>query len=238
MIEINLIPDVKREYLRTRSLRNFVISMSVVVGVGMAGICVALGMIFAVQLGGEALQDNSIREENKKLLAVADLNKTVTIQQQLDKIDQQHAAKNITSRLFDVMGAINPSAPNNVRISSLQLNPAEKTITIEGSAQNGYIALEVFKKTITNTSVLTTISDSEEKVPLADNIIAGETGFGENADGQRVLRFSFTFTYPDQLFANSEQPVTIETPAGRIDVTDSKLGVPGSIFENTSGGAQ
>lgn len=233
MIEINLIPDVKREYLKTRSMRNFVISISVVVIIGVAVACVALGLVLGGQLVAQSLQDGAIKEENKKLMEVADLNKTVTIQQQLNTIEEQHNAKHITSRLFDVMSVINPAAPNDVRISNLRLDPGEKTVTIEGSAQNGYIALEVFKKTITNTHVVTKDGDSDVKVPLAENIVAGETAFGENAEGQRVLRFSFTFTYPDQLFAVTDQPVAVETPVGRVDVTDSKLGIPGSIFEPT-----
>lgn len=126
--------------------------------------------------------------------------------------------------------AINPPAPNEVKISTFKLNPEEKTISIEGSAANGYIALEVLKKTITNTSVQTQVEGEEVKVPLAQDIVSGDTSFGEDTTGQRVLRFSFTFTYPDELFAVSKTPVTIITPVGRVDVTDSRQGVPESLF--------
>src|SRR5690606_17426323 len=106
MIEINLIPDVKREYLRTRALRNTVISMSILVGVGVVGLAVALAMVFGGQLVTEALQDRSIKDEGAKLTAIEDLDKTVTIQHQLSVIGEQHASKSINSRLFDVMSAI------------------------------------------------------------------------------------------------------------------------------------
>lgn len=230
MIEINLIPDVKREYLKTRALRNMVISTSILVGVGAIGLVVFLGVVFGGQLVAESIQDNSIKSEGKQLTSIEDLNKTVTIQQQLQLIDDQQTNKSINSRLFDVMAAINPPAPNDVKISNLKMNPTDKTITIEGSAANGYIALEVFKKTITNTMVQVRIDDEETKMPLADDIVAGETSFGENAEGQRVLRFEFTFTYPDELFMVSKNPVSVITPASRVDVTDSKLGVPESLF--------
>lgn len=230
MIEINLIPDVKREYLKTRALRNMVISTSILVGVGAIGLVVFLGVVFGGQLVAESIQDNSIKSEGKQLTSIEDLNKTVTIQQQLQLIDDQQTNKSINSRLFDVMAAINPPAPNDVKISNLKMNPTDKTITIEGSAANGYIALEVFKKTITNTMVQVRIDDEETKMPLADDIVASETSFGENSEGQRVLRFEFTFTYPDELFMVSKNPVSVITPAGRVDVTDSKLGVPESLF--------
>ncbi len=230
MIEINLIPDVKREYLKTRMLRNTVISMSIVVGIIIVGIAVVLGLFLAGQLVTQSIQDSTIKSGSEELIAVEDINKMVTIQQQLKSIDGQHESKAIRSRLIDVMSAINPPEPNNVQISTLKLNPEESTISIEGSAVNGYIALEVFKKTITNTSVQTQQDDQDVKVPLASDIVAGDTSFGENSDGQRVLRFTFTFKYPDELFKMSDAPVLIVTPQGRTDVTDSKLGVPSSLF--------
>ena len=116
-------------------------------------------------------------------------------------------------------------------ISNLRLNPEDKTISIEGSAANGYVALEVFKKTIINTKVQSKTDGEDVKVPLASGIVAGDTSFGENSDGQKVLRFSFKFTYPDELFMVSDSAVSVITPQGEIDVTDSKLGVPGSLFE-------
>ena len=230
MIEINLIPDVKREYLKTRALRNTVISLSILAGIAAVGLAVVLGLVFGGQLVTEAVQDGSIRQEGGKMRAIEDLDKTVTIQQQLSKIDEQHANKSVHSRLFDVIAAINPAEPNNVTISTLRLNPEENSITIEGSAANGYIALEVFKKTITNTKVQVSQDGEDVEYPLAEEIGGGETSFGENAEGQRVLRFAFTFTHPKELFSSVKGRVTIITPQGRVDVTDSKLGVPESLF--------
>ncbi len=232
MIEINLVPDVKQEYIRSKMLRNFVISISIVVGIGVVGLAVVLGLILGGQLVAESIQDNGIKSESAKLMEVPDLDKTVTIQQQLEKIDQQQNSKLITSRLFDAVLAINPAAPNQIRISALKLDPIEKKITIEGSAANGYQALETFKKTLTNTYVQ--VGSDGDKTPLAQDITTGETGFGENSDGERVLRFSFSFSYPEDLFKVSESPINVITPAGKIDVTDSKLGVPESLFSKTT----
>ena len=230
MIEINLIPDVKRELLHTRMMRNAVISLSVIIGIVAIGVVVVLGLVFGGQLAAEAIQESAIKDKSKELMSVEDLDKTVTIQHQLERIAELHDQKRADSRLFDVVSAINPPAPNNARFSSVKIDPAEKTITIEGSATNGYVALEVLKKTITNTTVATRTDGEEVKVPLAQDIVAGDTSFGENAEGVKVLRFSFTFTYPDELFAVSKEPVSIITPVGKTDVTDSKLGIPESLF--------
>jgi len=230
MIEINLIPDVKREHLRTRMVRNLVISVSIIVGIGVIAVVAVLGLVFGGQIAAEALQDREIKEKGEQLTSIEDLNETVTIQQQLGKIDEQHQNKKINSRMFDVLSAINPPAPNDIKISTFKLDPIEKTIFIEGSATNGYAALEVFKKTIISTKIQIKGEDSEEPIQLAQDIVDGEASFGENADGQKVLRFSFSFTYPDELFAVLDSSVSVITPSGKVDVTDSKVGVPDSLF--------
>ena len=230
MIEINLIPDVKREYLKTKLARNAVVTISVFVGVAMAGLAVILGTVVGSQLIAQSIQDRTIKEDSAKLMNIQDIDKMVTIQQQLETIGGQFDSRHISSRLFDVLSAINPESPNNVTISTLKLNPEEKTVSIEGSAVNGYMALEVFKKTIVNTKVQLKEADKDVNIPLAQDIKTGDTSFGESAEGQRVLRFAFTFTYPNELFSVSESTVTIVTPQGKIDVTDSKLGVPDSLF--------
>lgn len=231
MIEINLLPDVKRELLRTRMMRNTVISFSILIGITSLAVTVFLAVVLGGQLAGQAIQDAAINDKNHQLSTVSDLDKTVTIQHQLKKLNEQHRNKQATSRLFDVVGATNPPAPNNVRFSSIKLDPDEKTITIEGSAERGYIALEVFKKTITNSKIQFKDDNKEKSVPLAQNVVAGETSFGENSEGKKVLRFAFTFTYPDELFTTEHDAVKVTTPTTTVDVTDSKLGIPQSLFD-------
>lgn len=231
MIEINLIPDVKRELLRARMLRNTIISLSVLVSIIAIATVTVLGLIFGGQLAFESTQDTSIKKKYDELMQVADLNKTVTLQQQLTQITAMHEGKKINSRLFDVVRAVNPAAPNNVQFASVKLDPEAKTITMDGSAENGYAALEVLKKTIGNTRVRSAAANEDDKgSPLANTIVDGETGFGENTSGKKVLRFSFSFTYPDELFANTKDGVAIVTPTGKVDVTDSRIGIPESLF--------
>lgn len=230
MIELNLIPDVKRELLRTKMIRNAVVSMAILIGMGSLAVVVVLGLLFGGQLAAEALQDKGIADKNKSLSAVSDLDKTVTLQHQLRKISEQHGAKSINSRLIDAIGAINPPEPNAVRFSSVSLDPEKKTIKVEGSAKNGYIALEILKKTITNTHLVIGTGESSQKIALAQDLMHGDTSFGEDTEGKKVLRFTFSFVYPDELFKNTRDSLLIEGPRGRIDVTDSRLGIPESLF--------
>lgn len=235
MIEINLLPNVKRELLKTRAMRNRVISMSFLVGGASIAAVVVLALIFGSQIAAEAVQNGVIKDRNDKLMAVEDLNKVVTIQNQLTKINEQHSGKKINSRIFDVVTAVNPVAPNNVSFSDIKVNPESKTITLEGSAVNGYSALETLKKTILNTKVQTTDGDKSSEVSLTKEIKDGDTSFGENSEGKKVLQFSFSFEYAEELLAPANNgTVSVLTPTGKVDVTDSRQGIPDSLFKSNS----
>ena len=235
MIEINLLPNVKRELLKTRVMRNRVISISFLVGGASIATVVVLALILGSQIAAEAVQSGVIKDRNDKLMAVEDLNKVVTIQHQLTKINEQHSGKKINSRVFDVVTAVNPVAPNNVSFSDIKVNPESKTITLEGSAVNGYSALETLKKTILNTKVQTTDGDKSSEVSLTKEIKDGDTSFGENSEGKKVLQFSFSFEYTEELLAPANNgTVSVLTPTGKVDVTDSRQGIPDSLFKSNS----
>ena len=235
MIEINLLPNVKRELLKTRAMRNRVISISFLVGGASIAAVVVLALILGSQIAAEAVQNGVIKERNDKLMAVEDLNKVVTIQHQLTKINEQHSGKKLNSRIFDVVTAVNPVAPNNVSFSDIKVNPGSKTITLEGSAVNGYSALETLKKTILNTKVQTTDGDKSSEVSLTKEIKDGDTSFGENSEGKKVLQFSFSFEYAEELLAPANNgTVSVLTPTGKVDVTDSRQGIPDSLFKSNS----
>ena len=235
MIEINLLPNVKRELLKTRAMRNRVISISFLVGGASITAVVVLALILGSQIAAEAVQGGVIKDRNDKLMAVEDLNKVVTIQHQLTKINEQHSGKKINSRVFDVVTAVNPVAPNNVGFSDIKVNPESKTITLEGSAVNGYSALETLKKTILNTKVQTTDGDKSSEVSLTKEIKDGDTSFGENSEGKKVLQFSFSFEYAEELLAPANNgTVSVLTPTGKVDVTDSRQGIPDSLFKSNS----
>ena len=235
MIEINLLPNVKRELLKTRVMRNRVISISFLVGGASIAAVVVLALILGSQIAAEAVQNGVIKDRNDKLMAVEDLNKVVTIQHQLTKINEQHSGKKLNSRIFDVVTAVNPVAPNNVSFSDIKVNPGSKTITLEGSAVNGYSALETLKKTILNTKVQTTDGDKSSEVSLTKEIKDGDTSFGENSEGKKVLQFSFSFEYAEELLAPANNgTVSVLTPTSKVDVTDSRQGIPDSLFKSNS----
>lgn len=234
MIEINLVPDVKQELIQAKRVRTVVISSAILVALVAAGVVVLLAAyLFLGQTVRSGLADNAIKDKSKQLAAVSDLNNTLTIQNQLSKLTDLHDQKNITSRFFDLLTAVNPPAPNQVTFSMVKLDSDTKTIRLEGQAVNGYTAADVLKKTILGTSFSYRGDSNEVKnVPLTDNVSTSELSYGEDAAGKKVLHFTMTFIYTDALFARSSQGALV-VPPGRQNATDSFQHLPESLFSDS-----
>lgn len=231
MIEINLVPDVKQELIKAQRVRTTVISITILIGIISVGVVALLAFyLFGVQTVRSAVADNRIKQATGELQQIDDLSNTLTIQNQLSKLSIMHDNKHIDSRFFGILTAINPPAPNDIVLSSAKLDADTKTVTIDGQAANGYEAAELFKKTILSTKMTYKDSDGAgQNVPLTDEVSTSDISYGEDASGKKVLRFTMSFVYPDELFARSSRDAVIERP-GRQNVTDSYLRIPQSLF--------
>jgi hypothetical protein len=230
MIEINLVPDVKQELIKAQRVRATVISFSIVIGIISIGIVTVLAVyVFGFQTIRSGLADTAITDGTKKLTSVTDLPKTLTLQNQLTKLSSLNANKNIDSRIFNVLAAIIPPAPNGIQVSTLTVDSSTSTVSIEGQAANSYAAVEVFKKTIEGAQVKYTDGGNTQQVTLASNVSTANTSYGEDSTGAKVLRFTLSFNYAPQLFAPSSTNLTVVITTNG-NATDSYLGVPTSVF--------
>lgn len=234
MIEVNLIPDVKQQLLKARSLRVKIISVCTLASIIAGGAVILLcAYVFGVQTVANMLADNATRDEYDKLSKVEDLSKMLTIQEQLNEISSLEDDKSRTSRVFDMLETVIPSGKNAISYSNLKLDTKENVITIEAEAKNGYEALEVFKKTISQTRFVFQDDDGEESSVniAAAPIVDGDRSYGQSSDGGRVLRFTLSFEYAPELFSPKSKNGSIRAPE-KQNATDSAKGVPKSLFTN------
>ncbi len=164
MIEINLVPDVKQELLRAQTQRNFIISIAILLSIGAAAVILLVaGYVYGAQSLLMATSNKSIDTEYAKLSSVQDLDKMLTIQNQLNQVSSLNKEKRVTSRVYDMLNVVVPDNPHNVKISSMSVSPAGEesssgssdvnadagaSITIEGQTVGSYASLEVFEKMI------------------------------------------------------------------------------------------
>lgn len=237
MIEINLVPDIKQEFLRSQRLRAKVTLGAILICLAAGGVVVLLALALGAQKVREALADNDIKKDFNTLVQEnPNLDDVVTIQQQLAELSSVNDKKQISSRIFDLLVLINPQAPNNVQMTEVNFNPSTNTIQVNGVAGAGaFNAVDAFKKTILNTSISYTSDGKDKKTVLTSDVKVGKTSFSENSQGERVVRFEISFKYPKELFSNTVSNVKIITPSEVIDVTDSRLRVPDSLFAQPAG---
>lgn len=229
MIEINLIPDVKQELLKAQHTRAAVITGAIITCIITGSIVVVLAVyVFGVQSARTFFVDQAIKDGASDLAQVEDLSKMLTIQNQLAQINSLNDQKKVDSRLFDVLSAVIPPSPNAVQFSQVALNTEDSVITLEGQTR-AYDSMEVFKKTLAS-SVIVYVEDGKEKqITVAKDISISDVSYGENSEGQKVLRFALSFKYSPELFAANIPSPAIKLSVGG-NVTDSYLGIPKSVF--------
>lgn len=229
MIEINLVPDIKQELIRARLVRSAVVSGAIIASIIAGAIVAAIAVyVYGVQTVRSVVADDAIKKGAAQLATVEDLSKILTIQNQLTKMSALNDEKPIDSRVFDLLQAIIPPAPNTVKVSSLVIDAEAKSITFEGQTPT-YPSLETFKKTIAAANVRFKDGDTQTDVVLASDLSISNISYGEDASGAKVLRFTVSFTYAPELFSSTVKSPTIVLINGG-NVTDSYLGIPKSIF--------
>jgi Tfp pilus assembly protein PilN len=237
MIQLNLLPDIKREYLKARRVQARVISVAILACVVSAGVVVlAASWVFGVQAVQRASLSGNIDKKYKELTSIKDIDKYVTVQNQLANISSLHTNKPIMSRLFDILPAINPKAPHNIQITSLSVDVTTTTLSMQGSTDS-YTGLEVLRDSLKNATVTYTTDESTEPTTAAlfkpESVQFVSQGLGKDANGKEIASFSLALQYEPAVFARDTKSITITVP--NKDTTFSKEDAP-EVFNQ--GGAQ
>ena len=73
--------------------------------------------------------------------------------------------------------------------------------------------------------------------PLTSDVSTTDISYGEDASGKKVLRFTMSFVYPEEVFARTSKNASIQTPTIQ-NVTDSYLRIPQSLFSERASDLQ
>lgn len=234
MIEINLVPDVKQQALRAQAQRNAVISIAILVSI-IAGVLVGLVAfyVFGVQTARTYFADTAIKDGEKKLKNVQDLDKALTMQNQLAQISSIHAKSGVESRVFNLLTAVQPATDKaEIKVRNVEVDTQEKKITIEAESPQGFVGAETYSKTISETKYTFNKDDSgtsAETVNITEKVESGERTYTEDENKRSVLRFTVSFTYNDALFSRDSKKGRFDGPTNK-NVTDSTLSIPVNIF--------
>jgi len=223
-IQFNLLPDVKLDYIKTRRTKQTVISVSVLLSI--VALIIFLFLLFTV----DVFQKKNISDLNKdikkfsgQLQAVPDLNKILTVQNQLASLPALHDQKSVSSRTF---GYIQQVTPNNATISDLKLDYSANTISITGAAPSLDV-VNTYTDTLKFTKFSTADKTSVNQSAFSDVVLSS---FARTTDS---ATFTITASFNPIIFSNTETP-TLTVP--NIQSTRSAVDQP-SIFKKNSAGS-
>lgn len=162
MISLNLLPDVKKDLLKVRRERNLVMMVSIVAVIGSLAVLGLLFLWMGALTGLKMLDENKINDAKARIETAKEdeqLDKYLTIQNQLAQIDGLKGNQLVHSRLMDFLVQLNPAEPNNVFLRSVRLTAdgegesADLSVDIEGTTGN-FASLDVYKNTLISAKLI------------------------------------------------------------------------------------
>lgn len=215
MVQFNLLPDVKLQYIKARRTKRLVTVISVVASA--AALVVFLLMIVTVDVvQKKSLHDlnNDIGKYSKQLKSIPDLDKILTVQNQLNTLTGLHDQKVVSSRLFSYIGQVTPS---QATISNLGIDFAANTMTLSGEAPS----LDVVNG-FTDTLKATTYTTDSTKNPTKafSNVVL--SAFGRDTKG---ATYTITLGFDPAIF-NGANKVTLSIPSGTSSNTSTLFARP------------
>lgn len=183
MIQFNLLPDVKLEFIKARRLKHTVIMISILVSASALTLLVVLSMTVLV-FQKKHMDDltNDIKASKSKLESVQDLDKILTVQNQLNSLPGLHDQKPVTSRLF---GYIQQVTPQKVSISTLDLDYETQTLKIKGNAD----AISTVNKYVDTVKFTDYTLGTEQKKAFSEVVLSTFTRDDKSATYEITFKF-------------------------------------------------
>ncbi len=219
MVELNLLPDVKLQFIKAKQVKRLVFSISIIVAVISLAILVSLIVyVDVVQKSKINTLNKSIASSIKQIQGNKDLNSVLTIQDQLRALPQLEAQSPKTSRLFGYMSSL---VPSNVTVSSLSIDYTKNTIMLSGNADS----LATVNQFVDTLKFTTYNTDTVKNAKAFNTVVLSSVTFGS---GTASYSISFNF---DPILFSSTQNVTLVVP--NLTTTRSIIDQPKILFKSS-----
>lgn len=212
MIQLNLLPDIKKEFINAQKTRALVMSTSIIVTIVAIGLGVLLFVyVTFLQQLQITLATNDIKGKEKQLNSVQDLSKYLTVQNQLASLPELHASKGIYSRLLSFLPVLNPTAPNNVVLSQLQVTTTDKLVSFTGST-GSFESLNVFVDTLGNAEIAYKDANGQDQKSKIFETVFVQSSAIDKTKGDTKVSFTVRATYAEVVFDARNTNVSASVP--------------------------
>ena len=216
MIQLNLLPDVKLEYIKAQRARRLVLTICILATA--VSVLILLLLLSADALQKKHLKDLSkdITSESSKLQNEPNINEILTVQNQLESLTTLHSDEPAAPRLFDYLNSVTPA---NISITDMKIDFTAQTISITGNSDS-LSNVNKYVDTLKFTSY--TSGNSTDASPAFSNIVL--SSFSLNTDTQdpsQAANYTITASYDKNIF-DVTQKIKLIVPS--IVTTRSQLG--------------
>lgn len=234
MIQFNLLPDVKLEYIKTRYKKRMVMGISfAVTGFFLMIFVVLLLYVKVSQPMHIRALDRDINGAVSQINSVQDLDKILTVQNQLKALPGLHEQKQISSRLFDYLIKVTPA---KATISDVTLDLVENKLTIEGNADE-LSTVNKFADTLKFTEYNIDGDNQTTGKAFSEVVLSSFSISQVNQQSSSEIVYSLEFKFDPVIFQNvkkgdSNGSVGLIVP--KIISTRSETLKPNKLFEESA----
>lgn len=199
MIQFNLLPDIKLEYIRAKRAKRTVLLVASIV----SGIAVAVFVFLFLTVNvfqKQHIEDLTadIEEQVAVLDDTPNLDEILTIQNQLNSLTPLHEEKPVATRLATYLPQL---VPQMASISELNINFSESTMKFDGSADS-LVTVNKFADTLK----FTQYSLGEDKVDAFSEVVMSD--FSRSSE---EVSYTITLKFDPNIF-DSANEVTLTVP--------------------------
>lgn len=230
MTQFNLLPDVKIEFLKAKQRMRIIVGVSVLAAAVSLVIFIALFSYVKFQSRHINALTTNIEGQVKVLKEIKDLDKILTVQNQLGSLPELHDNKQISSRLFDYLFLL---TPNQATIAELQFDLTANTLLIKGNSDT-FETVNKFADTLKFTEY--TINTDPASSGRAFNNVVLQKFSVNNSENRKSapVEYELLTSFDPKIFSNIKDAVkdkpAIEIKAPNIISSRSAIEAPGSLF--------
>ncbi len=234
MVQFNLLPDVKLEYIKAQRTKRLVMLASLAATALAVFVFILLFMVvnvFQKQHLGNLNTD--IEQKTKELKDIPDLEKVLTIQNQLKALPGLHQSKPGASRIYTYLIQI---TPKDIKISDASFDFDQTQITIDGTTNslesiNRFVDIIKFTQYAEVTrnpdgSVVQPVTPVDKAFSEVVLTNFGVSGSSDGSDGG-ANQYSVQFKYNAVIFDNTKD---VELVVPNIISTRSVTEKPTDLF--------
>lgn len=218
MTQFNLLPDVKLEYIRARRMKRTVVGLGLLAsGVALAVFVVLFIVVNVVQRQHISNLNQDIENGVAELQAIPDIDKVLTVQNQLNALTPLHEQKPAAAR---VMSYFTQLTPADASIASINADFTQGTMTVSGSAST-LATVNKFVDTLKFTTY--TKGDDQTSQNAFSEVVLASFGVSD-----QDTSYELTFKFNPEIFNNT---LDVKLTVPDIISTRSQTEKPTDLFQ-------